>query len=559
MIKPENLKIKGIKQSWGDLSRWSVKGGSKIDSRWFYRDSNEKTWKNIIADRLPFIEAITNQINFEIIRGASSATINTYCCELNVFMKWVDKNNIILSINPEDLKTIYLAYDEYCYIRCWGKKEITQQTAYANVHNISQHFSKLLELPPHRNFRYLSRVIKSYSPSQKKSLSRTAEKQHLGNSRELGYYCVDIADAIDIEAIYGRIPITINSIKPDNTEHKIQFPQGLIINLNRCNANPSKKLMDYCCPIHNQDDISTLDRYRLNLVRLKLLAELIIFVYQTGMNVSQILRLERIGFSYNLQGNNDWIVTCNKGRKQGAVKFKIYKEYKTRLKKLIDFVNHFYPKSKYLFPVSKQINAKGSVHYETLRKHLEQANITWIPPKVTRSTRINFLSRIIDDPNLSAEMSQHTKETFGKNYHTPSQQRAMTALTHFWTGEPVSLINSGCSKIPFPTKDKPSNIINPNCINESGCLWCESHRDIESEDYVWSLATFRYLKIIEASQPIKRKIPADIVVEKLTKKIQSFKIRNDQTKRWAVEALLRIDEGSYHPNWIGIINFWETK
>lgn len=558
MIKPKNLKIKGIEQSWGDLSRWLVKGGAKIDSRWFYRDANDNTWKNIIADRLPFIEAITNQLNFEVIRGASSASINTYCCELNVFMKWVDLNNITLSTHKEELKTIYLAYDEYCYIRCWVKKEISQRTAYANVFNISQYFSKLLELPPHKNLRYISRVIKSNSPSLKKSPSRTAEKQHLGNSRKLGYYCVDLANAIDIDSIYGKIPITINSIKTDNTEQKIQVPRGLIVYLNRSKLNHSKKLMNYCLPIDNKGDISTLDRHRLNLIRLKLLAELIIFVYQTGMNVSQILQLERIGFSYNLQGNNDWIVTCNKGRKQGAVKFKIYKDYRTRLKKLIDFVNHFYPKSKYLFPVSKKINPKGSVHYETLRKHLEHANITWIPPKVTRSTRINFLSRIIDDPNLSAEMSQHTKETYGKNYQIPSQQRAMTALTHFWTEEPVSLINSGCSEIPSPTKDIPSNIPNPNCINESGCLWCESHRDIESEDYIWSLATFRYLKIIEASQPIKRKIPADIVVEHLTKKIQSFKSRNDQTKQWVVEALLKIDEGSYHPNWGGVLNFWGT-
>lgn len=199
------------------------------------------------------------------------------------------------------------------------------------------------------------------------------------------------------------------------------------------------------------------------------------------------------------------------------------------------------------------------MNYGVLKAQAKQDGIPWIPPRVTRNTRANFLDRMSGDPNLSAEMSQHTREVFKHAYERPSQQRAMTSLTKFWNEKPVSLINSGCNAQPEPTQDKPSGLISPNCINESGCLWCKSHRDINSEDYVWSLATFRYLKIIEAAQPVKREIPADLVIRRLSDKLDAFRKRNPESQKWVIEALIRIEEGVYHPTWKNIIQFWESR
>ena len=135
----------------------------------------------------------------------------------------------------------------------------------------------------------------------------------------------------------------------------------------------------------------------------------------------------------------------------------------------------------------------------------------------------------------------------------------MAVPPHFWEKNPISLINSGCDAKPESTEDRPSGVISPNCINESGCLWCKSHRDIDSEDYVWSLATFRHLKLIEAAQPIKREIPSDLVIERLADKLQAFRDRNEKSRKWVDEALLRIEEGDYHPTWKNVLNFWESR
>lgn len=554
MQQPEYLKIKDTKGSWADLSRWLVMGGAATDSRWFYRDASAETWQGAIKDRLPFVEKITDYFNLEVTRGASASTIHTYFSDVNQFMKWVDKNNIVLSANRKDLETVFLAYDEYLYTRGWIKKEVSYITVYSSVFNIAQSFSKMLNLPPHAHFRYLSRVVKAYKSPRKSSISRAAEKQHLGNTRTLGYYCVDIADAITIEAAYGQLPITVNTLKPDGSKKAIKMPLGLSNLLKHELKQTSNRAAALCKPT------DTMDKFRGNLVRVRLLAELVIFVYQTGMNVSQVLQVERKGLSYKLQGNNDWLVTCRKGRKQGPVKFKIYKEYRDRLKNFIKFLDHFYPEEAQLFPVSyKSSSNRGSVNYDALKKQAVRDGIPWIPPRITRNTRANSLDRMVGDPDLSAEMTQHVKETFRKNYERPSQHRSMTALTHFWNGKPVSLINSGCDGQSSSTKDKPSAVINPNCINESGCLWCKSHRDIESEDYVWSLASFKHLKLIEAAQPINRQIPADFVIERLSEKLEAYKELNEQSQQWVDEALMRIEESDYHPTWKNIINFWESR
>lgn len=554
MQKPEHLRIKNTKGSWADLSRWLVIGGAETDSRWFYRDANEDTWRNAIKDRLLFIEKITDYLNFQVARGASESTIHTYFSDANQFMKWVDKNNVTISTDLEILETAFNAYDDYFYIRSWIKKEVAHITAYSSVFNIAQTFSKMLELPPHIHFQYKSRVVKSYSSPRKTSISRDAEKQHLGNTRKLGYYCVDIADAITIKTVYGRLPITFNRYNPDGTKNSTEIPLGLAKIFKNRSPLVIQKQAIYCEPT------DTVGKLRGSLLRLRLLAELVIFVYQTGMNISQVLKIERKDFSYKLQGNNDWLITCRKGRKQGVVKFKIYKGYRKRLKDLVKFVNHFYPDDPQLFPVAyESSNNRGSVNYNILKKHLKRDGIPWIPPRIARNTRANFLDRMAGDPNLSSEMMQHVEETFGNNYERPSQHRAISSLTHFWNSEPVSLINSGCDGIPIAINDKPMPIVNPNCINESGCLWCKSHRDIESEDYVWSLASFRHLKLIEAAQPINRQIPADIVIEKLTGKLNAFKAHNEQSLQWVNEAQMRIEESHYHPTWENIIKFWEPR
>jgi len=85
-------------------------------------------------------------------------------------------------------------------------------------------------------------------------------------------------------------------------------------------------------------------------------------------------------------------------------------------------------------------------------------------------------------------------------------------------------------------------------------MCCEHHRDIDTPDYVWSLACFRHLKIIELSKLVQGKKqseahPAELIIERISKKLTWFDESNPLRRQWLTEALARVEEGNYHPEW----------
>lgn len=237
---------------------------------------------------------------------------------------------------------------------------------------------------------------------------------------------------------------------------------------------------------------------------------------------------------------------------------------------LLETANHFFPDSDLLFPwhdTGGSLSKSTEFRYQSIYKLLKKYNIPWIPPQTLRKTRVNWcLRNSSGDASLTAEMHQHFLETLRENYERPSQQRAIVELTRFWNDhDPIrkgdlkaSVISSQCNGIPVATDDKPSAIISPNCRNQSGCLWCENLRDLDTFDYVWSLTSFRHLKTIEAAGVnTKETVPADMVIARLTQKIDWYKSSTDKHTQWVEEAEMRIAEGDYHPHWSRILEFLE--
>jgi hypothetical protein len=104
----------------------------------------------------------------------------------------------------------------------------------------------------------------------------------------------------------------------------------------------------------------------------------------------------------------------------------------------------------------------------------------------------------------------------------------------------------------------PKDASPPDCVRASGCLWCEHHRDIDSQDHVWALGSFRHLKVIEISNykgPLEAETrhPAQHAVDRLSEKLRWFKDSNERRRSWVDEAFARIEEENYHPDWTTLI------
>lgn len=169
---------------------------------------------------------------------------------------------------------------------------------------------------------------------------------------------------------------------------------------------------------------------------------------------------------------------------------------------------------------------------------------------------------------MTAEMHSHTQETLIRNYEQPHLQVAMIEISRFHAltdpaiapPGPGICIEAVPKAIPGAQPESPV----PDCASPAGCLFCEHQRDIDCEDHVWSLSSYRHFKSLELASyrlPAKGSEPisAMATMDRVTAKLKYFKESSKVRALWVSEALARIEEGDYHPRWDGFIQLVEAR
>lgn len=297
------------------------------------------------------------------------------------------------------------------------------------------------------------------------------------------------------------------------------------------------------------------------------------FIAQTGMNLSQAhqLRIDQYHYTSHLDG---YQVRSYKKRRQGEVLFEVLSCYKEWFERYIEWRNMWFPDDLggLLFPLVRLGGRLVVVapQFTAIVRLCTDSNVRFVRPRKLRGARINWLLRQSQRPELVAEIAQHTAETLIRVYAEPNPQTAMIEITRFHRqSDPVICSPApGACATPLPESvvDAPTNAPDPDCINAAGCLFCVNHRDIESEDHVWSLSSLRVLKSLELTRyrPASKDRsdeadhPAMLAIERLSAKLRFFKESSEVRRLWVVEALARIAEESYHPAWDGFIRLAEV-
>jgi hypothetical protein len=370
--------------------------------------------------------------------------------------------------------------------------------------------------------------------NRKTAVGIQAEKQNLSDTFAFGYLLQDICDGLTIE-------VTVEAPLPVQIE--LRSGKALIRSGDKAGH-------------HRMEQESQL-RERYPLANLRIEAELFLLIGQTGMNRAQALNLELRHFAYAsyLDG---YQVKDRKNRREGKVLFEIFKEYKPHFERYLAWRRAVFPSSQKLFPF---IGFEGTRQEERcsgqrLKVVCQELKIPFVSAQSLRNTRVNWLLRRSGDPNLTAEMAQHTKETLLSDYERPSLQRTMAETIHFWTKvDPQSIRTQavapgGCDGQPKVIEVIPDGAPTPDCVKASGCLWCENHRDVDSFEYVWALSGFVHLKVLElgkagAQSSEHESPPAQHAIGRIRDKLEWFEQSNDGRRAWVDEAQVRINEGYY--------------
>ena len=552
-----------------NLKRLLYKGSAGLDARFVFPKIENGELGEQLLDRLELLQEIKAHIETRLICGSSPKSMNSYLTSVVGFFKFIDQSHHLPKLS--NLSSIYVEYSEYLFIGVHEKpRRLSMNTAYSYAASLSRLFGNILDIPVEQNL--IQRTRLKYEETSKKAVSKSAEKQNLEDTFKAGAYLVDLIDGLTVESIFGelplRIPIRSKLIKQDN----MVFAIGLWPSVDKSietdvNKKTSIQKTYHRNAANRRKPVDSLNgTQRWYLVNLRVTAEFLVFIAQTGMNTTQAVALKRRRFAYKAAADDSFSVRAYKNRAGGEVLFTIYRSYKARLSKHLSFINYFFPDSELLFP-RFGINGESTVsvtQYDSLRSHLKLNQIPWIPPKTLRNTRVNWLLRRSGDEEITSEMAQHTKEVLKANYERPSQQRAMVETTRFWNQhDPIRQCDlkeapiGQCSGNPEPVDTKPASVVVPNCLSQSGCLWCKHHRDLDTADYVWSLCSMRHLKTIEATLPTRKEIPADVVIDRITEKLDAYRIMSDDRAQWVSEAELRIQECHYHTDWSPLIEFVE--
>ncbi|WP_395589249.1 hypothetical protein [Pseudomonas sp. TR47] len=382
------------------------------------------------------------------------------------------------------------------------------------------------------------------------------DKSNLNEGFKFGADLLDVIESFTLDACLGELPLIIRYSNAESYEYwgnlsrpeKLRGADGrLAHNVERTHVAREKKRL------------SGSVKARAKLLDIRVHAEFALFVAQTGMNVSVAYCLPFEDYRCaTFEGG--YRVQAYKPRRGSKVEFLIFSEYKKYFIDYLRFLKDAFPDGcDYLFPFSIKGEKRAMEYRQTLfAALLKDSGRNCLTLKSLREKRVNWLLRETHDPEFVADVAQHTVGTMFKRYSKPNHHIASSEWASYFAerkeARPAALDGECRPYSPEPIKGSQ---VTPDCVNPTGCLFCEHYEGIESFDYIWSLLTFRYLKTSELKLiPVGRGIensPQKSVIDRINFIVEDFSNLNDECRSWRDEAEIRILEENFHDNYRALI------
>jgi hypothetical protein len=549
----------GLQETPWDLCVLLYVGGAKGNCRTVFKQIAAGELVGVLTERIELVKKIHEEMTARLVGGGAQASTKGTLKKLRKFFAWADEFEKVVSL--ETVEDIYRYWCDFM-VNQVRLKAIKGRTAYTIGVGVSSILDAVLE-----RGQPLIGTTRLRNPKRgARAVGIAADKQNLADTFVFGHFCLDVIDSLPIDAVFGPLPVKIrlrdgqvleqwSGLKKPETLASLQPGYRNLANTRRVVRRRTEREAD-----------RTL-RTRFPLVNLRIQTELLVFIAQTGMNLSQAhnLRLTQYSYKSTIDG---YEVRDYKERRKGEVLFEIFAEYKAVFKAYLAWrAEIFGATSDHLFPLVRVYGANPSTPPDFGRFRSEicaPMGVTFIGPQKLRNTRVNWLLRQSRNPEMTAEQAQHTKQTLLRIYEKPSLQVAQVEIIQFWQrtdprlgDNPMPCLAPGvCDGVPKPFPALPLEAPKADCTYPAGCLFCEHHRDIDSEDYVWSVASMRYLNTVILQRfrpPVNGRADAarhvELAIEMLTSKLKWFKDSNAQRKAWVEEATEKLAECEFHINW----------
>lgn len=553
-----------------DLKRFLYRGAAGNNGR---RDVDKRIAQGELGppltERLGLLESI-----HALIEGApiSPHSKLAWYAQVSLFIQWVDRQSDATRLTQVTAKALFLDYADHLKQRVRVAKDLKQSSAHSMVAVLAQVLGPILD--PDASFanRALLDLASIHRPkSSKRSRGIQADKQRLDYTFQFGHFLADVCAGLTMKAVRGPLPIDIAAADGGRrlrlASHQLNFdlePEQL--------QTKSRTEIPLRARAALPPDIDAKEA-RPSLINLRIRAEMLIFIAQTGMNLAQTKDLPRAKYRWQVDDEDYVVRSIYKARRQGVARFIVFRAYRDHFTRYLAWLDALglSERDDRLFPIlypDQLPPAYALPCFDTVRRHCRKLSIPYVGPRDLRRTRINWLLRRSRDPDLTAEMAAHTRETLLRVYEEGDLQSASQEIGAYHAKTdpaiPKSRTTPVCLKgndAPSPLPDIPKEAPQPDCVTPEGCLWCEHLRDVLAPDYCWRLASHRHLKSLEvalfhppASKPIH---PGYLVIDRLNLKLEAIAARSAACAAWVKGAKERIREGDYHPRWANLIEIIE--
>jgi hypothetical protein len=530
---------------------------SPIDLRWLLYNGAASTYgRNVkkvvesgrlgqpLLERLPLLEAIHRRWQAGVAAGTMGAErFKEQWRLLRSFVAFSEEAKTHLTIaRALDLYVAYCAHIKH-------RSSLSAMTQYQYSIGLAAIVASVLGMDA-RKLQWKTRI------RMPKRLGNRAAKENLHDTAAFVRTLLETVEQLPVEVIRGPLPVTLRYSAGGEYVIHIGRPLQPLHSLKLGDAFKHRRAVN--ARERRANDIS--NKARTVLINLRLEAELLIFINQTGSNLAQALRLT--GSQVRYQSHGDYLqLFVWKNRAKHAVELRIHKGYRTRFEAYLKWRSAVFPDDRdgLMFPFlcndGDHAMRRTCWAFRDVRKLMKSIGQPFVHSQQLRKTIANFTKRKVSR-QAAAELLSNKEKTFRESYEEVHHQASVSELVNFWSDSEalVSAVGpGGCQQAaPQSRSDAPDSAPKPDCESGGGCLFCDKNRDLRSFDHVWNLASLHHLKLVEFNAdrtPLSQKKghPVALTIERIAAKLHALMAVGGRYAEWVTEARLRVKEGRYHP------------
>lgn len=532
--------------------------------RTFEQARADKLLGRYIPHRSALVQRLYHSVKASSVSGRSHATVYKQIRSLHLFFAWADANDRRL-----DLRTAESAFYDWCdalysRTRPHSPAPICLVTACGYAYSVDVVLANALGLPR-------SLISGTVLGRRRRTQLRSIDREDGSSLAMFGRTLVAICSSLSADRTMGPLPVEVDL-------------GGHGVHLDWCQLRPDhevKALADGAPSYVRAGSLRArraweadgTARTRATVLNTRVKAELLIFIAQTSMNLAQAQELKRTTFQSYVDGDDLVYVRAYKHRRQGEVVFRAFRSYRSHLKRYLEWLDACAPPGDdRLFPVISKVPRPRwkSTGFESLKRVFTNAGLPFYGPRVLRNARVNWIGERLGTGALGAEAAQHLEAT-NRTYRRPQLSRAIGEISAFHRITEGAIDAAGPGKcvspyMPRRIESASADFPEPDCANPAGCLFCQHHRDVESLDYAWCLASYQALKRLELkghnTAPLSqdgRGNAALQAVERVEMKLLALSAFGDRQRGWVHEARCRVRDGAIHPMWRGFFLLMESN